>query len=427
MTLIKNIIAREIFDSRGNPTIECDVILDHNIIGRSSVPSGASKGFYEAVELRDSDLKRLKGRGVLKAINNINNLISKKLIGSNVIDQNKIDELLISLDSTPNKSKLGANAILAVSMSCIKAAANLKKKFLYEYLGDKNSFTLPVPMMNIINGGAHADNKLDIQEFMIAPIGAKSFSEAMEIGFEIFHNLRNILKKKGYNTNVGDEGGFAPDLRSTKEAIELILESSLKSGYKNGSDIFLSLDVASNELFKNNNYLLSSENKSLTSDDMCDYLTELSKSYPIYSIEDGMAENDYEGWKNLTKSIGKGVQLVGDDLFVTNVDKLQNGIEKKLANSILIKPNQIGTISETIKVINTANKNQYSCIISHRSGETEDTTIADLSVAFNTGQIKTGSFSRTDRLCKYNQLLRIEENLGNKSIYAGNNILKFQN
>ena len=427
MVLIKSIKAREIIDSRGNPTIECDVLLENGILGRSSVPSGASKGLYEAHELRDNNFKRYNGKGVLDAVNNINNIISKKLVGINVLEQHKVDKILISLDASPNKSKLGANAILGVSLSCSRAASLSENKYLYEYLGNKNSNLLPVPMMNIINGGMHADNNIDIQEFMIMPVGAKSFSEAIQVGCEVFHNLKLNLQKKGLNTNVGDEGGFAPDLRSSNEAIELILESCTKSGYKTGTEIVLSLDVASSGLFHDNYYKLLGEGKSLSPEDMCSYLTNLINNYPIFSIEDGMAEDDFEGWNILTTSIGNKVQLVGDDLFATNPNRLKIGIEKKIANSILIKPNQIGTISETINVINLALENNYSSILSHRSGETEDTTIADLSVALNTGQIKTGSLSRTDRLSKYNQLLRIEENLGNKSIYAGKNILKFKN
>ena len=426
MTKIKNIFSREIIDSRGNPTIECDVLTDDSFMGRSSIPSGASKGIYEAVEIRDNDKKRFFGKGVLKSINKINNIISKNLIGISVFDQKKIDDILITLDGTKDKSNLGSNTILAVSLACARTASISKKNHLYEYLGDKNSILMPVPMMNIINGGVHADNKIDIQEFMIAPIGAKSFKEAVQVGCEIFHTLKLYLSKLGFNTNVGDEGGFAPDISSTRKAIEIILESINKAGYKSGSEVMLSLDVASSEFYKNNQYHLLGENKSYSSLEMCNFLKELSLDYPIYSIEDGMAQNDTVGWIALTKLLGDKIQLVGDDLFVTNPTIFKKGINKNIANSILVKPNQIGTITETIDVIKIAKKNGYSCVISHRSGETEDSSIADISVAFNCGQIKTGSLSRTDRLSKYNQLIRIEENLGNKSKYAANNILNTQ-
>ncbi len=423
MQKIINIKAREIIDSRGNPTIECDVLLDNKINGRASVPSGSSTGSHEAIELRDNNPLRFHGKGVLNAVSNINNQIAKNLIGINIFEQNKIDEILISLDGQKNKSNLGANSLLAVSLACARAASNSKNIFFYEYIGNNKSNILPLPLINIINGGVHADNKIDIQEFMISPVSAKSFKEAIQIGCEIFHNLKILLSKKGYNTNVGEEGGFAPDLNSSNEAIELILESILKSGYKEGSDVFLSLDVASNEIYNNNKYNLLGENKSFDSDQMCSYLSKLVENYPIFSIEDGIAEDDFEGWKKLTELLGNKVQLVGDDLFVTNIERLKNGVNMNIANSILIKLNQIGTLTETIDVINFALKNKYSCIISHRSGETEDTTIADLAVAFNTGQIKTGSLSRSERLSKYNQLIRIEEYLGKNAKYAGNKYL----
>ena len=426
MDKIKKIKAREIIDSRGNPTIECDVILGNDIIGRASVPSGASTGSHEAFEVRDHDEKRFFGKGVLNPVKKINGTINDILSGLNIFEQSNIDQKLIDLDATKNKSNLGANTTLAVSLASAKAAANLKKIFLYEYLGNNDSILLPVPMINIINGGKHGDNKIDFQEFMIAPVGANSFKEAVQIGSEIFHTLKNNLSKKGLNTNVGDEGGFAPDLRSTKEAIEIILNSIENSPFKHGSDIFLSLDVASTEFYKNNLYSLSGENKILNSHEFTDYLFNLVNDYPIYSIEDGMSEDDFDGWKILTEKLGNKIQLVGDDLFVTNLDRLKTGIDKNLANSILIKLNQIGTLTETINVTKLASKNSYENIISHRSGETEDTSISDLSVALKTGQIKTGSLSRTDRLSKYNQILRIEENLGKQSVYAGKNILKFK-
>ena len=426
MEKIKKIKAREIIDSRGNPTIECDVILDNDIMGRASVPSGASTGSHEAFEVRDCDENRFMGRGVLKPVEKINKDINNILSGFSIFEQSNIDKKLIDLDATKNKSNLGANTTLAVSLACSKAAANLKQIFLYEYIGNDDSTILPVPMINIINGGKHGDNTIDFQEFMIAPVGANSFKEAIQIGSEIFHTLKKNLSEKGLNTNVGDEGGFAPDLRSTREAIEIILNSVENSGFKNGSDIFLSLDVASTEFYKDNLYSLIGENKKYNSNEFSEYLSHLVNDYPIYSIEDGMSEDDFEGWKILTEKIGNKIQLVGDDLFVTNLDRLKNGIDKNLANSILIKLNQIGTLTETIDVIKLASKNSYKNIISHRSGETEDTSISDLSVALNTGQIKTGSLSRTDRLSKYNQILRIEENLGKQSVYAGKDILKFK-
>ncbi len=426
MSEIKDVIAREILDSRGNPTIECDIILENNILGRYSVPSGASKGIFEAHELRDNDKNRYHSKGVLKAIDNINKIIKKNIIKFDSLNQELIDNKLISLDESDNKSILGANSILAVSMACAKAAANYKKKYLFEYLSDHDSYTLPVPMINIINGGMHADNNISIQEFMIAPIGFNKFKEALRAGSEIFHSLKNILKNKGLNTSVGDEGGFAPFLKSSNEAIELILEAILKAGYKSGKEIYISLDVASSSFFKNNLYKIYNEEKAINCEKMCEYLIKLANNYPIYSIEDGLAENDYEGWKVLSSKLNHKVQLVGDDLFATNLQLLKEGIKEKIANSILIKPNQIGTLTETINVINYAKSNNYSCVISHRSGETEDSSIADLAVAFKTGQIKTGSISRSDRLAKYNQLLRIEEILGNDAIYAGNNILKFE-
>ncbi|PPR41586.1 MAG: Enolase [Alphaproteobacteria bacterium MarineAlpha5_Bin12] len=426
MPKIKNVLAREILDSRGNPTIECDIILEDNSLGRYSVPSGASKGKYEAHELRDNDKNRYHSKGVLNAISNINKILKDNIINIEVLDQELIDNKLISLDESDNKSILGANSILAVSMACVKAAANYEKKYLFEYLSDESSHILPVPMINIINGGMHADNNVSIQEFMIAPIGFNKFKEALRAGSEIFHNLKNILKNKGLNTSVGDEGGFAPHLKSSNEAIELILEAISKTGYKPGKEIYISLDVASSSFFENNLYKIYNEEKAINSENMCEYLIKLTNDYPIYSIEDGLAENDFEGWKILSSRLNHKIQLVGDDLFATNLKLLKDGINNNIANSILIKPNQIGTLTETKNVIKHAKLNNYSCVISHRSGETEDTSIADLAVAFKTGQIKTGSISRSDRLAKYNQLLRIEEILGNNALYAGNNILKFE-
>jgi len=424
MSNIKKIHARQIFDSRGNPTVEVDVITENGSIGRAAVPSGASTGEHEAVELRDGGYNYM-GKGVMKAVNNVNNILAPSIIGLSVFDQTEIDVKMINLDGTPNKSNLGANSILGVSLAVAKAAAAEKKVPLYKYIGGKDVCTLPVPMMNIINGGSHADNDVDIQEFMIAPVGAPSFSEALRYGCEIFHSLKSILKSKNLNTNVGDEGGFAPNVNSSAEVIEIILSAVEKAGLKINDDILLSLDVASTEFFIDNKYELKGEGKTLSSEEMVKYLEDLSNSFPIYSIEDGMSEDDWEGWIELTNKIGSKLQLVGDDLFVTNIKRLQTGIDKKAGNAILVKLNQIGTLSETIDAINLGKENNFSSIISHRSGETEDTTIADLSVAVSAGQIKTGSLSRTDRTAKYNQLLRIEEKLGSSAKYAGKSILKY--
>jgi len=423
MPKIKKVKAREIIDSRGNPTVECDIYLSDEVFGRAAVPSGASTGMHEAIELRDLDKKRYGGKGVLKALSNITEIISPKILNKEFENIENFDEFLISTDGTKNKSKLGANATLALSLAFAKSLAVYEKKEFFQYLGNLDQYIMPVPMMNIINGGAHADNKVDIQEFMIAPVGASNFGESIRYGSEIFHSLKSKLKQKGLNTNVGDEGGFAPNINSSNEVIEIIIQAVLSTGLKMQEDIMISLDVAATEFFFENKYNLKGENKILDSDQMIDYLKKLSLDYPIYSIEDGMSENDWHGWKNLTNEIGKNVQLVGDDLFVTNIKRLQEGIDKDIANSILVKLNQIGTLTETINAINLAKKNNYSCIISHRSGETEDTTISDLSVATSAGQIKTGSLSRTDRTSKYNQLIRIEEILGNQCYYAGKNIL----
>src|SRR6266487_4461419 len=418
MSYISEIFARQILDSRGNPTVEVDVLTDEGALGRAAVPSGASTGVHEAVELRDGDKKKFGGKGVLKASNNVNELIAPKLLGYDVADQTGIDEMMIQLDGTPNKGKLGANAILAVSMAVAKAAAEEAGLPLYRYIGGTNAKTLPIPMMNILNGGAHADNKIDFQEFMVMPIGAETFNEGLRWGIEVFHALKSVLKKKGYSTNVGDEGGFAPDIQSNEEAIETVLQAVEASGYKVGEEIAIALDAASSEMFDKGNYkFYKSSGKIISSDEMVAYWTEWINKYPIISIEDGMAEEDWEGWKKLTDAIGNRVQLVGDDLFVTNTKILQRGIDNGIANSILIKVNQIGTITETINAVQLAQTHGYTTIISHRSGETEDTTIADLAVALNCGQIKTGSASRTDRLAKYNQLIRIEEMLGENAIY----------
>tara|TARA_B100000579_G_scaffold411641_2_gene402628 strand:- start:4077 stop:5351 length:1275 start_codon:yes stop_codon:yes gene_type:complete len=422
MIKIKEILSREILDSRGNPTVECEIYLSDSSFGRSSVPSGASTGKHEAIELRDNDKKRYLGKGVLKAVKNILN-IKSKLINREYKDLTDFDNFIIEIDGTKNKSYLGANATLALSIAFARALAQHKKLYFFEFLSQNNDFIMPVPLINIINGGSHADNNVDIQEFMIAPIGASSFTECIRYSSEIFYALKSRLKNKGYNTNVGDEGGFAPNINSSKETLDLILESILKAGFKINDEIVLALDVASTEFYNNNKYNLIGEKKSLTSDQMIEYLKDLTINYPIFSIEDGMSEDDWVGWKNLTEEIGNKIQLVGDDLFVTNIERLQKGIDQKSANSILIKLNQIGTISETLAAIDLAKTNNYSSIISHRSGETEDTTIADLSVSSLSKQIKTGSVSRTDRTCKYNQLLRIEEILGKKAKYAGKTIL----
>ena len=422
-TNIKNIKAREILDSRGNPTVEVDVFLENGVFGRAAVPSGASTGEYEAAELRDNDKSRYSGKGVLNAVNNVNNEINKTLIGTDVNDQTKIDNTLINLDGTQNKSRLGANAILGVSLASARAASTVNDIPLYQHLGTTNDFIMPVPMMNILNGGSHANNTVDIQEFMIFPFGASTFSEALRIGTEIFHKLKSELHKKGLNTAVGDEGGFAPNLSSNEEAIEIILKSIEKAGYKPGEEVFLALDVAASELYENGEYNLMSENKAFSSSEMTSYLESLVKKYPIISIEDGLDENDWDGWKKLTKSLGQNVQIVGDDLTVTNITRLQKAIDNKSMNSILIKLNQIGTLSETIQAVELARKVNYGAVISHRSGETEDTFIADLSVAMGMGQIKTGSISRSDRVAKYNQLLRIEEHLGSQTSIASIDVL----
>lgn len=421
MSIIADLFAREILDSRGNPTIEVDCILEDGSFGRAAVPSGASTGEHEAVELRDGDKKRYLGKGVRKAVSNVNTTIAEELCGEYALEQRYIDEAMIALDGTKNKSKLGANAILGVSMAVAKAAAESSGMELYRYLGGTNAHVLPMPMMNIINGGVHADNKLDFQEFMILPSKAKSFSEALRIGTEVFHALKSVLKKKGHNTNVGDEGGFAPNLSSIDETIGYILEAISQAGYKAGDDVLLGLDCASSEMWRGNGKyeLYKSSRKTLTRDNMVKLHEDLTRQYPIASIEDGMAENDWEGWKMLTDAIGDKVQLVGDDLFVTNVEFLSRGINTGVGNSILVKVNQIGTLTETFDAVSLAHRNGYSAVISHRSGETEDATIADIAVATNAGQIKTGSLSRTDRIAKYNQLLRIEEELAGVSKYAG--------
>ena len=422
MSTIIDIIGRQILDSRGNPTVEVDVYTDSGVIARASVPSGASTGVHEAVEMRDGDKDVYLGKGVLKAVHNVNTVIKEELSGYYVTDQNEIDQRMIELDGTPNKSKLGANAILGVSLAVAKAAAQNTGQYLYRYIGGVNANTLPIPMMNILNGGSHADNKIDFQEFMIMPVGASSFSEALQMGVEVFHNLKAVLKKKGLSTNVGDEGGFAPDLASNEEAIKLVLQAIEKAGYKPGEDIYVALDPAASEYYlpKEKRYHLKwSTGDKLTQQEMVDFWKDWVKKYPIISLEDGMAEDDWKGWELLTKSLGDKIQIVGDDIFVTNTERLMKGIKTGVANSILIKVNQIGTLTETINAVNIAHENAYTAVISHRSGETEDTTIADLAVALNTGQIKTGSASRSDRIAKYNQLLRLEEKLGNSAYYPG--------
>jgi enolase len=422
MTQIIDIHARQILDSRGNPTVEVDVITESGTLGRAAVPSGASTGAHEAVELRDGDKKIYMGKGVLKAVANVNDTIADKLIGMDVFEQNEIDRLMLKLDGTENKAKLGANAILAVSMAVAKAAAEESGMPLYRYVGGVNANTLPIPLMNILNGGAHADNAIDFQEFMIMPVNANSFSEALHMGTTVFHTLKGVLKKKGYSTNVGDEGGFAPNIQSNEEAIEIVLKSIEEAGYKPGKDIYIAMDAACTELWDEKKQLYvfhKSDKKELTSSEMVSYWKTWTDKYPILSIEDGLAEDDWKGWAELTKSIGDKVQLVGDDLFVTNSKRLQKGIDKGVANSILVKVNQIGSLTETIDAVNLATRNAYTNIMSHRSGETEDVTIADLAVALNSGQIKTGSASRTDRIAKYNQLLRIEEELGKNAYYPG--------
>ena len=422
MSQIIGIKGRQILDSRGNPTVEVDVYTESGAFGRAAVPSGASTGVHEACELRDGDKSVFMGKGVLKAVQNVNTVLNEELRGMYVTEQKAIDTRMIEIDGTPNKSKLGANAILGVSLACAKAAAMETNQELYRYIGGTGACTLPIPMMNILNGGSHADNSIDFQEFMIMPVGASCFSDALRMGAEVFHNLRNVLKSKGMSTNVGDEGGFAPNLGSNEEAIEVVLQAIEKAGYKPGADICIALDPASSEYYipeENKYHFKKSSGEKLTPAEMVNFWKEWVNKYPIISIEDGMAEDDWDGWKSLTDTIGDRCQLVGDDLFVTNVKRLQMGIDRKVANSILIKVNQIGTLTETIDAINLAYRNGYTAISSHRSGETEDTTIADLAVALNTGLIKTGSASRTDRICKYNQLMRIEEMLGDQAIYLG--------
>lgn len=427
MSQIIGIHARQILDSRGNPTVEVEVYTEAGAVGRAAVPSGASTGVHEAVELRDGDKTMFLGKGVLKAVKNVNTIIADELKGLPVSEQILIDKRMIELDGTENKGRLGANAILGVSLACAKAAAMETGQQLYRYIGGANAYTLPVPMMNILNGGAHADNKIDFQEFMIMPVGAPTFAEGLRMGSEIFHNLKSVLKDKGHSTNVGDEGGFAPNLGSNEEAIEVVLQAIERAGYKPWDDVRIALDPASSEFYipeeKVYHFKWSTGDK-LTSEQMADYWKTWCDKYPIISIEDGMAEDDWDGWKLLTKSLNDKVQLVGDDLFVTNVKRLQMGIEKEVANSILIKFNQIGTLTETINAVRLANNNGYTAVMSHRSGETEDTTIADLAVALNAGEIKTGSASRTDRICKYNQLLRIEEELGEQAVYLGKSFFK---
>lgn len=421
MSYIEDVIAREVLDSRGNPTVEVEIFLEDGSQGRAIVPSGASTGIHEAVELRDGDLSRYLGKGTLKAVENVNFEIADEIIGYNVFDQVGLDKLLIDLDGTPNKGRLGANAILAVSMAAADAAANSLGLPLFQYLGGVNAKLLPVPMMNILNGGSHADNSVDIQEFMIMPVGAPSFKEAIRMGAEIFHHLKAVLKSKGLNTSVGDEGGFAPNLNTNEEAIQVILEAVEKSGYKAGTDIMIALDVAASEMYdeKTNKYNLQGEGVMKTSEEMIAYYEMLVSKYPIISIEDGLGEDDWDGWKLLTEKLGKKIQLVGDDLFVTNTVRLERGIKEGIANSILIKVNQIGTLTETFDAIEMAKKAGFTAVVSHRSGETEDVTIADIVVGLNTGQIKTGSLSRTDRIAKYNQLMRIEEILDTSAQYAG--------
>jgi len=423
MSFIQNIHARQILDSRGNPTVEVEVTTEEGIVGRAAVPSGASTGKHEAVELRDGD-KAYMGKGVLKAVHNVNGKIAEELEGYSIYEQNLIDKIMIDMDGTHNKANLGANAILGVSLAVARAAASSLGLPLFRYIGGVNANTLPVPMMNIINGGSHADNSIDFQEFMIMPTNFPTFSSALQAGAEVFHNLKKVLSAKGFSTNVGDEGGFAPNLGSNDEAVEVILQAIEKAGYRPGEDIQLALDVASSEFYVESEgvyHLKKSSGDKLTPTQMADYLAEMSRKYPIISIEDGMYEDDWKGWEYLTKAIGDKVQLVGDDLFVTNVERLQKGIDMGVANSILIKVNQIGTLTETINAINLARSNSYKSVMSHRSGETEDSTIADLAVALNTGQIKTGSASRSDRMAKYNQLIRIEETLGETAVFPGKN------
>jgi enolase len=422
MSLIESIHARQILDSRGNPTVEVDVITESGAFGRAAVPSGASTGTHEAVELRDGDKKRYVGKGVLKAVDNVNSKIASAIVGYSVMDQNVIDQIMIDLDGTNNKGKLGANAILGTSLAVAKAAAMECGQSLFRYIGGVNANTLPVPMMNILNGGSHADNSIDYQEFMVMPVGADTFSEALRMGTEIFHTLKKVLHDQHLSTNVGDEGGFAPNIKSNEEAIEVVLKAIEKAGFKPGEDVFIALDAAASEFYdsKTRTYTFKkSDGKKLKSDEMVEYWAKWAKKYPIISIEDGMGEDDWDGWKKLTDKLGDKVQLVGDDLFVTNVEFLQKGIDMGVANSILVKVNQIGSLTETINAVNLAKRNGYKSIMSHRSGETEDSTIADLAVALNTGQIKTGSASRSDRMAKYNQLIRIEEELADVAYFPG--------
>ncbi|MEL7564805.1 MAG: phosphopyruvate hydratase [Dehalobacterium sp.] len=421
MAIITDINAREILDSRGNPTVEVEVFLEDGTIGRAAVPSGASTGAYEAVELRDEDKDRYLGKGVLEAVTNVHTIIAPEVMGLSVFDQAQIDKILLELDGTPNKAKLGANAILGVSLACARAAANYLELPFYRYLGGVNAKELPVPMMNILNGGKHADNNVDIQEFMVMPVGAASFASALRMGAEVFHHLKKVLKGKGYNTAVGDEGGFAPNLKSNEEALAVIVEAVKAAGYVPGQDIMLAVDTAATELYKDGKYHLQGEGLVKTSEEMIDFYAQLVEKYPIISIEDGLAEDDWAGWTKLTQSIGKKVQIVGDDLYVTNTERLSKGIQTGASNSVLIKVNQIGTLTETLDCIEMAKRAGFTAVVSHRSGETEDTTIADLVVATNAGQIKTGAPSRTDRVAKYNQLLRIEEELDEVAAYAGSN------
>jgi enolase len=424
MTAILDITAREILDSRGNPTVEVDVTLEDGAFGRAAVPSGASTGAHEAVELRDGDKVRYMGKGVMKAVAAVNGEIYEALADMDAEDQIAVDKVMIALDGTPNKARLGANSILGVSLAVAKAAANSCDLPLYRYVGGTSARTLPVPMMNIINGGVHADNPIDFQEFMVMPVGAPTFKEALRMGAEIFHTLKSALKKAGHNTNVGDEGGFAPNLPSAEAALDFVMKSIEQAGYKPGKDIYLATDCAATEFFKNGKYVYEGEGKTRSIKEQAEYLAKLAKDYPIISIEDGLSEDDWDGWKQVTALIGKTHQLVGDDLFVTNTTRLQRGIKEHIANSILVKVNQIGSLTETLEAVEMAHKAGYTAVMSHRSGETEDSTIADLAVATNCGQIKTGSLARSDRLAKYNQLLRIEEELGSQAVYAGRSILK---
>lgn len=422
MSLITNVHARQILDSRGNPTVEVDVVTENGFVGRAAVPSGASTGKYEAVELRDGDSAVYLGKGVLKAVNNVNNALAPELIGIDVFEQNTIDRLMNEIDGTSNKAKIGANAILGVSLAAAKAAAQESAQPLYRYIGGVNANTLPIPMMNILNGGEHADNKIDFQEFMVMPVGASTFSESLRWGVEIFHHLKNVLKEKGYSTNVGDEGGFAPNIGSNEEAIETVLAAIEKAGFTPGQEVYIAMDAAASEFYNAESglYTFKSDGRQFTSEELVSYWVDWTKKYPIISIEDGLDEDDWSAWASLTRQIGDKVQLVGDDLFVTNVERLSTGIEKDIANSILIKVNQIGSLTETINSVSLAQNNGYTTVMSHRSGETEDYTIADLAVALNCGQIKTGSASRSDRIAKYNQLLRIEEELGADAKFLGN-------